>query len=51
MNPTHLPGHPHIHYRHGRLHVEDVSVDDLARQHGTPLFVYSKASMLSALAA
>jgi len=51
MNPTHLPGHPHIHYRHARLHVEDVSVDDLARRHGTPLFVYSKSSMLSALAA
>jgi diaminopimelate decarboxylase len=30
--------------------VEDVRVAELARQHGTPLFVYSKAAMLSALA-
>jgi diaminopimelate decarboxylase len=31
--------------------VEDVRLADLARAHGTPLFVYSRASMLSALAA
>jgi diaminopimelate decarboxylase len=31
--------------------VEGVRVADLAREHGTPLFVYSKAAMLSALAA
>ena len=38
-----LPGHPHIAYRDGALHVEGVSLADLAREHGTPLFVYSKA--------
>ena len=47
---THLPGHPHIHRSGGELHVEQVSVAQLAREHGTPLFVYSKASMLGALA-
>lgn len=31
--------------------MEDVRLSDLARQYGTPLFVYSKAAMLSALAA
>ncbi len=47
----HLPGQPHISYRDGALQVEDLQVADLARTHGTPLFVYSKASMLAALAA
>ncbi len=51
MTPTPLPGHPHIHARDGALQVEGVSVAALAQAHGTPLFVYSKASMLAALAA
>ena len=46
-----LPGHPHIAYRDGDLYVENQRVADLAAQHATPLFVYSKASMLAALAA
>ncbi|MDP3707397.1 MAG: diaminopimelate decarboxylase [Polaromonas sp.] len=46
-----LPGHPFIAYRHDALHVEDVALSALAQAHGTPLFVYSKAAMLSALAA
>jgi diaminopimelate decarboxylase len=33
------------------LYIEDVRLSDLARVHGTPLYVYSKASMRSALAA
>ena len=47
-----LPGHPHI-ARHadGDLRVEALSLTDLARAHGTPLFVYSKQWMLDALAA
>lgn len=46
-----LPGQPHI-ARHGdQLQVEQVSLDALAREHGTPLFVYSKQWMLDALAA
>jgi diaminopimelate decarboxylase len=48
--PT-LPGHPHFAYREGELFVENVRLRDLAATHGTPLFVYSKAAMLSALAA
>ena len=51
MTSTPLPGHPYAHYRDGALHMEDVRIADLAQQHGTPLFVYSKASMLAALAA
>jgi diaminopimelate decarboxylase len=37
--------------RDGELFAEHVAVRELARAQGTPLFVYSKASMLSALAA
>jgi diaminopimelate decarboxylase len=51
MNHLALPGHPFVAYHHGELCVESVRVADLARQFGTPLFVYSKASMLAALAA
>ena len=45
-----LPGQPQVHYRGEELFVEDVRLADL-RAHGTPLFVYSKAAMLGALAA
>jgi diaminopimelate decarboxylase len=48
--PT-LPGHPHIARRGANLQVEDVALDALVREHGTPLFVYSKQWMLDALAA
>jgi diaminopimelate decarboxylase len=48
---TTLPGAPHFHYEQGELCVEQLRVAELAREHGTPLFVYSKASMLEALAA
>lgn len=51
MNPSSLPGHPFIAYQSGALCVEQVRLSELARTHGTPLFVYSKAAMLSALAA
>lgn len=51
MNHLALPGHPFVAYHDGELCVENVRVADLARQFGTPLFVYSKASMLAALAA
>ena len=46
-----LPGHPHFAMRDGELFVENIPLRELAREHGTPLFVYSKAAMLSALAA
>lgn len=45
------PVRPFFAYRDGQLWVEDVRLADLAAQHGTPLFVYSRAAMLSALAA
>ena len=46
-----LPGAPHIAWRGDQLVVEGCSVDALAREHGTPLYVYSRAAMLAALAA
>ena len=44
-----LPGQPHFCSREGELFVEGMPLRELAREHGTPLFVYSKAAMLSAL--
>jgi diaminopimelate decarboxylase len=51
MTSANLPGHPFVHYRRGTLCVEGVELGALAREHGTPLFVYSKAAMLAALGA
>ncbi|WP_431124328.1 diaminopimelate decarboxylase [Variovorax paradoxus] len=51
MTNASLPGHPHIAHRDDSLHVEGLRLDALAREHGTPLFVYSKQWMLDALAA
>ena len=45
-----LPGHPHFAYRGTALFAEDARISELAAVHGTPLFIYSKAAMLSALA-
>ncbi len=49
-HPT-LAGAPFVATQHNALCLEGVKLADLAAQHGTPLFVYSKAAMLSALAA
>lgn len=46
-----LPGAPFIARRDADLYLEDCALDALARQFGTPLYVYSRQSMLSALAA
>ena len=46
-----LPGQPFVAYRDDALYVEAVALGPLAEAFGTPLFVYSKAAMLSALAA
>jgi len=51
VTSTALPGHPHIAYHDDALHVEGLALDTLVREHGTPLFVYSKQWMLDALAA
>ena len=44
-----LPLPAHLTLRHGELHFEDVPLERLAREHGTPLFVYSKAAILQAI--
>jgi diaminopimelate decarboxylase len=51
MTATALPGHPHIAYSGDTLCMEGVKLQDVAAQFGTPVFAYSKAAMLSALAA
>ncbi len=51
MNTSTLPGAPHLAYQGPDLMLEGVRLADLAAAHGTPLFVYSKAAMLAALAA
>ena len=45
-----LPGAPHIAYRGDDLFIEDRRVAELACAHGTPLYAYSRAAMLAALA-
>jgi diaminopimelate decarboxylase len=45
-----LPGHPWIaRTEDGALRVDDVDLESLASEHGTPLYVYSRSSMLDAL--
>jgi diaminopimelate decarboxylase len=51
MNSNNLPGQPQLAYRGNVLFFEEICLNDLAKEHGTPLFVYSKGSMLAALAA
>ena len=51
MTASYLPGQPHFHYRDDALWVEAVRLSELARDFGTPLFVYSRAAMLASLAA
>lgn len=46
-----LPGSPQLAYHSDGLYLEKVRLQAMATQHGTPLFVYSKAAMLKALAA
>ena len=46
-----LSGAPFFSYQSGALCVDGLPLRDLARQYGTPLFVYSQAAMLAALAA
>ena len=51
MTINNLPGQPQLAYRGNELFFEETRLSDLAKIHGTPLFVYSKGAMLSALAA
>src|SRR5436190_3185657 len=41
----------HFHYKNRVLHCEDVPVPALAEKYGTPLFVYSEATLLQHLRA
>jgi diaminopimelate decarboxylase len=41
----------HFHYVDGQLHCEDVPVAELAGRYGTPLYVYSEASVVGTLKA
>jgi diaminopimelate decarboxylase len=45
-----LPGAPFLHRRGAELWLEGVRVADLAEQHGTPLYAYSRGAMRAALA-
>ncbi|MEY3519034.1 MAG: hypothetical protein RLZ89_1894, partial [Pseudomonadota bacterium] len=45
-----LPGDPFFSRRDNALFCEEIALSNLAAQYGTPLFVYSKAAMLGALA-
>lgn len=45
-----LPGHPHVAYRDGQLHLDDLALDELGARFGTPLYAYSRRAMLAALA-
>ena len=51
MTHATLAGAPFVATQNHDLYLEGVKLADLAHTHGTPLFVYSKAAMLSALAA
>ena len=51
MTTPNLPRGTHLQYRVQQLTLEEVGLKQLASTHGTPLFVYSKAAMLDALAA
>ena len=46
-----LPGSPHVAYRGSELLVDDCRLSDLAERFGTPLYVYSRRAMLTALGA
>lgn len=35
----------HFEYRDGELHAEDVAIADIAKRHGTPCYVYSRATL------
>jgi len=45
---TRAAGHPHFHYREGELYAEQVALCALAKELGTPLYVYSKAALTAA---
>jgi diaminopimelate decarboxylase len=40
-----LPGSPHLAFRQGILHVEDIPLPRVAEEFGTPCYVYSRAAL------
>lgn len=47
IDPQALSAHlPALSYRDDELYIEDVSVSKLAKQYGTPCYVYSKQAIL-----
>src|SRR5262249_59182929 len=50
LGPYRLRDMDYFHYRDRVLYCEDVPVTELARAYGTPLFVYSKRTVLHHLA-
>ncbi|MGH6647992.1 diaminopimelate decarboxylase [Aquabacterium sp.] len=45
-----LPGSPFLAFRGPDLFLDDIRLSDLVREHGSPLYVYSRRAMLAALA-
>ncbi|MDI1258480.1 diaminopimelate decarboxylase [Aquabacterium sp.] len=45
-----LPGSPFLAYRGPDLFLDDLKLSELVREHGSPLYVYSRRAMLAALA-
>ncbi|MEO8768254.1 MAG: diaminopimelate decarboxylase [Nitrosospira sp.] len=43
-----MSGFPWFDYRNARLHGESVQLDDIAREFGTPCYVYSRAALVAA---
>ena len=50
MSLPNLPGAPYLAREGGELHLDGHALTGLAQRFGTPLFVYSRAAMLAALA-
>ncbi|HEX5373302.1 MAG TPA: diaminopimelate decarboxylase [Aquabacterium sp.] len=50
MSSPKLPGAPFLAYRDQELHLDQINLNQLAHEHGTPLYVYSRPAMLAALA-
>jgi diaminopimelate decarboxylase len=50
MNDTELPGSPWLALEDGELCLDGCRLDELARRHGTPLYVYSRNAMRAAAA-
>ena len=48
MTESTSPPFPYFEYRAGALYVEDVALETIAAQYGTPAYIYSRAALTSA---